>query len=897
MTKVDDNPLNPNPSPNPKGQQVPVISQASSSHPLNNTPSPKKPLNPEEFILSVASNIASQPLQYSDPDVWAVLTAISEKARKRRQGINMLLTCDEHCIGRVVEDARFQIVSNQISGNHCKIYRKKVPLAEEDVEHPSKVHIFLKDTSTNGTYLNWEKVTKHGPESKLHHGDIISFAAPPQHEFAYAFVFREVLKSTPLTDGSNLKRKSEEFVYESKRLRGIGIGASEGPLSLDDFRSLQRSNTELRKQLENHVATIESLRSENRAAIEHHEINLKKAKHQANEEKKDLKESVSNSYIDQLKELNNLLEYKQKELAEVNRISAEQKHALEDLDERLGASVQSCTEANEIINRSKEMVTNMVLDVGFLGGPSQKASISEFKALVDEEREQRREEREKAASDLKSSIQRVQAEAQEELKRISDAALRREKEQQEIINKLQESEKERGSLVEILRTKLEDTRKKSVIADNKVRQLEAQVFEEQLASANGRKRVEELENEVRRLRKELESEKAAREEAWAKVSVLELEINAARRDLEFEKRKLRGARERIMLRETQLRAFYSTTEEISVLFVKQQEQLKAMQRTLEDEENYENISFDIEHNPNSGTANGSLFQGKGLLLGYANNTVTKAESGNSTQKRSNQIETTSDEASATEKHNFDITNQEDAQETQEADFTSDNRVVKGAFGSDIDGVDTAPVLEGDPIGTERVFETESPGVDLNKCGGLDRDTMQLDDETLGQEGEEQVGTIIPPLETQNVMADTIKTSDLLASEVAGSWACSTAPSVHGDNDSVRSGDNEDNADAALRDSSNGVVAETQSAPLDWNQERQALSEMIGIVDPDLKEQFRDAGASDTEDCTDSDDENSEKKDGGSDAETQGSEQANEDSKSGDAIMDDDDEATQEDSVG
>lgn len=322
-----------------------------------------------------------------------------------------------------------------------------------------------------------------------------------------------------------------------------------------------------------------------------------------------------------------------------------------------------------------------------------------------------------------------------------------------------------------------------------------------------------------------------------------------------------------------------------------------MQRTLEDEENYENISFDIEHNPNSGTANRSLFQGKVLLLGYANNTTTKAESGNSTKKRSNQIETTSDEASATEKHDCDITNQEDAQETQEADFTSDNRVVKGAFGSDIDGVDTALVLEGDPIGTERVFETESPGVDLNKCGGLGGDTMQLDDETQGQEGEEQVRTIIPPLETQNVMEDTIKTCDLLASEVAGSWACSTAPSVHGENDSVRSGDHEDNADAALRDSSNGVVAETQSAPLDRNQERRALSEMIGIVDPDVKEQFRDAGASDTEDCTDSDDENSEKKDGGSDAETEGSDHANEDCKSGSAIMDDDDEATQDDSVG
>ena len=35
---------------------------------------------------------------------------------------------------------------------------------------------------------------------------------------------------------------AEDFVSESKRFKGIGIGAPEGPISLDDFRSLQRSN-------------------------------------------------------------------------------------------------------------------------------------------------------------------------------------------------------------------------------------------------------------------------------------------------------------------------------------------------------------------------------------------------------------------------------------------------------------------------------------------------------------------------------------------------------------------------------------------------------------------------------------------------------------------------------
>ena len=35
--------------------------------------------------------------------------------------------------------------------------------------------------STNGSYLNWERLRKSSPELKIQHGDIISFSAPPQH--------------------------------------------------------------------------------------------------------------------------------------------------------------------------------------------------------------------------------------------------------------------------------------------------------------------------------------------------------------------------------------------------------------------------------------------------------------------------------------------------------------------------------------------------------------------------------------------------------------------------------------------------------------------------------------------------------------------------------------------
>lgn len=68
---------------------------------------------------------------------------------------------------------------------------------------------------------------------------------------------------------------------------------------------------------------------------------------------------------------------------------------------------------------------------------SQKASILELETLLDEERELRREEREKADMNLKTSIQKVQAESQEEMRRLSDAASKREKEQKELIHKLQ----------------------------------------------------------------------------------------------------------------------------------------------------------------------------------------------------------------------------------------------------------------------------------------------------------------------------------------------------------------------------------------------------------------------------------------------------------------------------
>lgn len=68
---------------------------------------------------------------------------------------------------------------------------------------------------------------------------------------------------------------------------------------------------------------------------------------------------------------------------------------------------------------------------------SQKALIAELKVQLDEERERRQDEQEKATVDLKAAVERAQSGAQEELQWLSVVALKREKEQRELFNKLE----------------------------------------------------------------------------------------------------------------------------------------------------------------------------------------------------------------------------------------------------------------------------------------------------------------------------------------------------------------------------------------------------------------------------------------------------------------------------
>ncbi|BBM97232.1 hypothetical protein MPTK1_1g04060 [Marchantia polymorpha subsp. ruderalis] len=533
-----------------------ALAKVSSSH------SSQAPSSPKTECKVLAQKLALQPVPKSKQDQWGLLTAVSEKARKRPQGSHIMLHNSDHVLGRTVAEVSCQFESPAVSGRHCTITRKLTtldgsvkPSGSEAVPGDHYV-VFVKDSSSNGTYINNQRLRKNGPELRVQHGDIISLVAVSEHENALAFVYREVIddptrqapkRKIPPADVDN-----EGMAGDGKRMRGITTCSSEGPVSLDDVRRLQRSNEELRQQLEDHVLNTEKMRSEMRATEARHQVEVK-----------EVKISVATQYVQQIEEIKRELAKKASDLEECVATCAQHVTTIEDLTQRLAAAAQSRMDAEEAIL-------------------SHKCSIADLEKRLEEERDQKEKERFQAEANLRAAIERTRAESLEEQKRQHEISARLQKQQQDMIFDLQETDKENRRLAESLRSKLEAERQIVVSAEEKGRRLEVLIQEERFARDSARKKAAELQDELRHVYTDLESEKAARESARAKIESLELEMETAIRDLTLEKQRLQGARERIVLRETQLRAFHSTAAEIEALQQKQQEQLKAMLRTLED---------------------------------------------------------------------------------------------------------------------------------------------------------------------------------------------------------------------------------------------------------------------------------------------------------------------------
>jgi hypothetical protein len=348
-----------------------------------------------------------------------------------------------------------------------------------------------------------------------------------------------------------------------------------------------------------------------------------------------------------------------------------------------------------------------------------------------------------------------------------------------------------------------------------------------------------------------------------------------------------------------------------------------MQRTLEDEENYEStlISVDLNKVPLETVAT-------------VNNCVKPGECSKTMEASGASAENTQVSEHSSTDEDVDMAEQQDGGTaegggTQGFEGTSPERSEE-RFRSDLHGDPVATAPEREVTETEQVPETESQagnvGCDdqesnLQRCDNMGGETMPLEDEVQPQETEEPAPMLQDgeqPLgsdkhlpiskddtghsseethedhysesKQQDIRVGTIRTADLLTSEVPGSWAIETAPSVNGENDSPRSlGDMAAGPDAGLEkggsiasDALHTLVnSDDQGAGSQNNvehvvsktKEQHRVLAMIEIVDPEFRKQISRSSAENNEQF--------------SDAETEeGREEDDTDDDSGEALVED-----------
>ncbi|XP_073390439.1 uncharacterized protein [Physcomitrium patens] len=495
-------------------------------------------------VMAFASILAQQPCplsRSSAPAPWAMLTAVSANACKRPQGSHIMLHNSDHVLGRTVKEVSCQFNSPNVSGRHCTISRRYLGedgriLSTNNITNAATDRLVgcIRDSSSNGTFVNFQRLQRNGEEVQLRHGDVISLVSTPEDEQSLLL---------HLSSGRYLIPQSDLCHFHLSHLARLTDHPTSG-------RALP---LELRLQVEAYMLEVEKMRSEYRSAETRHASELK-----------DLQTTLAEKFNAQLEELKISLATKELDLETSSAVRLQQESCIELLEQRLASEAKSRVDAEEVIDGLK-------------------MRMEELQRCLEDERFKISKERADAEASLRASLDRIRMEAAEELKRHEEAAARQLEQQNNIIVALQEGEKEYRMAAEISRKKLDSERGAVVAAEDRARRLESQLQEEKALSLSAHNRAAEIEDKLRQTNRELENEKTAKEGALAKIARLEVEMEAASRDLKLEKQRLQGARERIVLRrETQLRAFHSTAAEIAELQQRQQDQLSTMIRTLED---------------------------------------------------------------------------------------------------------------------------------------------------------------------------------------------------------------------------------------------------------------------------------------------------------------------------
>ncbi|KAH9552665.1 hypothetical protein CY35_09G078500 [Sphagnum magellanicum] len=593
-----------------------VISCPSSSSSSQQRTSSGSPTTKD--VLAMAQRVATKPLPISRSDLWGLLTAVSDRARKRPQGFHIMLHSSEHLLGRIVKEASCQFESPNVSARHCAIYRK---LLGPDGQNVPSNHIqgpgdrlvaCIKDFSSNGTYINQRRLQRNGDEAELVHGDVISLLGAPENDNAFAFVYREVLGPTNGTGpssschphkrkGSSAEDAEEGVCGDGKRIRGLGSGVHDGPISFSDVQQLQRANDELQEELKAHVLTIEKLQAEYHLAEERHALEMK-----------EVRTSITKKFLSQLDEMQTMLTQREKELEASAAVCGHQQSTLEELKQQLAFATQSQLEAEDVIN-------------------SQRTTIQELEKVLEDEQMQHMKERAEAEGSLREELERVRNEALEELNSHKEAVSSMRMQQEDLLVLLKDAEKEHQLVSEGLQMKLVSEKAAVKAVECEKQELEAQLQEEKKSKENALKVTAELEKKLQQVCEELEDEKGASRRAQAQISGLKLEMEASTMNLTLEKQQLQSAQERIMLRESELRAFHATAAEIAALQERQQSQLAMLLRNL-DEGNSDRTKF--QENMLGTSTRPRAQQGASDLAGMQNREASRDEQRGASQSRS-----------------------------------------------------------------------------------------------------------------------------------------------------------------------------------------------------------------------------------------------------------------------
>ncbi|XP_024376186.1 uncharacterized protein [Physcomitrium patens] len=256
-------------------------------------------------VMAFASILAQQPCplsRSSAPAPWAMLTAVSANACKRPQGSHIMLHNSDHVLGRTVKEVSCQFNSPNVSGRHCTISRRYLGedgriLSTNNITNAATDRLVgcIRDSSSNGTFVNFQRLQRNGEEVQLRHGDVIS------------------LVSTP----------------EDARLTDHPTSGRALPL-------------ELRLQVEAYMLEVEKMRSEYRSAETRHASELK-----------DLQTTLAEKFNAQLEELKISLATKELDLETSSAVRLQQESCIELLEQRLASEAKSRVDAEEVIDGLK----------------------------------------------------------------------------------------------------------------------------------------------------------------------------------------------------------------------------------------------------------------------------------------------------------------------------------------------------------------------------------------------------------------------------------------------------------------------------------------------------------------------------------------------------------------